>query len=253
MLRNKLKRMLLEGKTAFGSFVTFNSPDIVEIMALSGFDFVVIDTEHGPLSVESTQNLIVAAESRGITPITRVTEGSETTILRSLDVGTHGIQVPQVNSMETARKIVSFAKYYPDGQRGAAFPRAADYGAVSLEEYFKTANVETMVIAHCENKECLNDLEQIAAIPGIDVLFLGPFDMSQSLGIPGQVDHPLLQEIAERVVKTAEKAGKAAGIFAVNGEQAKRRAEQGFRYVTVGMDNIFLANVCRRELLAAKS
>jgi 4-hydroxy-2-oxoheptanedioate aldolase len=134
MFKNRLKRMLKDGKTAIGTFVMCNSPDVVEVIALSGADFIVIDTEHGPLTVESTQHLIRAAELRGITPITRVTDSSETTILRSLDVGAHGIQVPQVNDRETAEKIVKYAKYFPSGSRGVAFPRAADYGITNTSE-----------------------------------------------------------------------------------------------------------------------
>ena len=181
MFKNKLKEFIKEGKAGIGTFVMCNSPDIVEVIALTGFDFIVIDTEHGPLSVESTQNLIRAAELRGITPITRVTECSETTILRSLDVGAHGIQVPQVNDRKTAEDVVRRAKYYPEGYRGIAMPRAANYGTVNPLDYFKIENEETMVVVHCENKIGLDNLEEIVKVPSIDVIFLGPFTILKKL------------------------------------------------------------------------
>ncbi|MCX7780045.1 MAG: aldolase/citrate lyase family protein [Negativicutes bacterium] len=251
MFKNRLKKTLKEGKPAFGIFAMCNSPDLIEIIGLAGFDFVIIDTEHGPLTVESTQHLIRAAELRDLTPIIRVTEGTETIILRSLDVGAHGIQVPQVNDPVAARKLVEYAKYYPEGRRGIAMPRAANYGAMNITEYLKASNEETLVVTHCENKECLDNLEKIAQTPGIDVIFLGPFDMSQSLGIPGQVSHPLIQDAAKRIVEVCRANGKAAGIFVANGEQAKKRAEEGFQYIAIGMDIILFKRICEMEISAA--
>lgn len=252
MFKNRLKERLSQGGTVLGTFVSVNSPDLVEVIGLSGFDFVVLDTEHGPFTVETTTNLIRAAELHGMTPLTRVTERSETTILRALDVGTHGIQVPQINDGEAARQIVQAAKYFPLGNRGIALPRASDYGILNPMEYFKQANEETLIIVHCENKTSLDNLEDIAKIPEIDVIFLGPFDMSQSLGIPGQVNHPLIQEAAERVLTITEQYGKAAGIFAIDGEQARKRAEQGFRYITLGIDVTLFAKACQSEVAAFK-
>jgi 4-hydroxy-2-oxoheptanedioate aldolase len=248
MFKNKLKEKLKNGKPAIGTFIMCNCPELVEIVGLSGYDFVVIDTEHGPLSIESTINLIRAAEIKGITPITRVTESSDSTILRSLDVGAHGIQVPQVNDATTAQRVAKASKYSPLGTRGAAMTRAGEYGTVNPMEYFTTENEETLVVVHCENKEGLNNLESIAKIPEIDVIFLGPFDMSQSLGVPGQIYHPLVEEAAEKVLKITKAAGKAAGIFVTDGEQAKKRIEQGFQYITINMDVTLFAMACKNEI-----
>ncbi len=252
MFKNKLKETLKNGKPAIGTFIMCNCAELVEITGLCGFDFVVLDTEHGPLSVESTINLIRAAELKGMTPITRVTESSDSTILRSLDVGAHGIQVPQVNDFETAQKIAKASKYYPLGTRGAALARSGDYGIVSADEYFKVENEETLVVVHCENKEGLNNLEEIVKIPEIDVIFLGPFDMSQSLGVPGQIYHPLVEEAAEKVIKITKAAGKAAGIFVTDGDQANRRIEQGFQYITINVEATLFANACRNEIKKIK-
>jgi 4-hydroxy-2-oxoheptanedioate aldolase len=234
-------------KTALGSFVTCNAPDLVEILALAGFDFVIIDNEHGPMRQESSQHLIRAAEFRGITPIVRIPDSIEATILHILDVGAHGIQVPQVNDPETAQAIVHRSKYYPQGGRGVSFTRSADYGITDLGKYFDNANNQGMIITHCENTMCLENLDAICQIPGIDVIFLGPYDMSQSMGIPGQVTHPRIQQAAEKVLATTKKYGKAAGIFAGTGAIAKERAAQGFQYITVGLDTTLFAAKCKQE------
>ena len=248
MFRNRLKTMLKEGRTAFGTFNLIKAPEVLEIMGLAGFDFVVIDSEHGPAMPHYGQELIRAAELRGMTPVVRVTENSRTTILRFLDVGAHGIQVPQVNSVEEALNVVRSSKYFPLGNRGVALPRSADYGAVEPLEYFRRANEETLIVSQCESVEGLERLEEIAAVPEIDVIFLGPFDMSQSMGIPGQVTHPRVEEAASRIVNVCRAHGKAAGIFVLDGESARKRAEQGFQYITINMGSSLLYRACRREL-----
>ncbi|MDR3200751.1 MAG: hypothetical protein LBT68_04770 [Spirochaetales bacterium] len=246
MVHNKLKKIFAEGGTALGTFVNWDVPDVVEVIALAGFDFVVIDNEHGPLTHATSQDLIRAAELRGITPIVRIPNTFESTILHTLDVGAHGIQVPQVNDAQTAADIVRRAKYKPLGSRGVAFPRSADFGMTDLSKYFDHENAQVMIVTHCENTACLENLDAICRVPEIDVIFLGPYDMSQSMGITGQVGHPRIQEAARKVVETAKKYGKAAGIFAGSGEAAKERAQQGFQYITVGTDAVFLGERCRQ-------
>ena len=250
MVNNKLKKIFSEGKTAIGSFVLCNAPDLVEILGITGFDFVIIDNEHGPLGHESSQHLIRAAELRGITPIVRVPDTMESTILHTLDVGAHGIQVPQVNSPEAAKSIVQFSKYHPIGKRGVAFPRSADYGLTELDRYFEYENNQTLIVVHCENTSCLENLDAICLIPEIDVVFLGPYDMSQSMGITGQISHPRIQEAAKKVVETTKKYGKIAGIFAANGAVAKERAAQGFQYIAIATDIVLFAAKCKQEIEA---
>jgi 4-hydroxy-2-oxoheptanedioate aldolase len=252
MVHNRLKEIFAAGKAALGTFVNWDVPDVVEIIALAGFDFVVLDNEHGPLTHATSQNLIRAAELRGITPIVRVPNMFESTILHTLDVGAHGIQVPQVNDAQSAAAVVGRAKYQPLGSRGVAFPRSADFGMTDLGKYFDYENSQVMIIAHCENTKCLENLDAICAVAGIDVIFLGPYDMSQSMGITGQVDHPRIQEAAQMVVRSAKKYGKAAGIFASSGEAARDLAEQGFQYITVGTDTVLFGAACRRTAEAFK-
>ena len=236
MVVNSLKKKFAEGKSAIGTFLVCNAPDLVDISALAGFDFAIIDGKHGPMAPKSIQGMIRAAEVRGITPIVRIPNHLESTVLHNLDIGAHGLQIPQVNDAEAARALVGHAKYEPIGHRGVAFPRAADYGMTDLSKYFTYENGETMLIMHCENKLCLENLEAICQIPEVDVIFLGPYDMSQSLCVTGQVTHRLVEEAAAFVVETCRKYGKIAGIFCGSGEIARQRREQGFRYLPIGMD-----------------
>jgi len=250
MVNNRLKKIFAEGKAALGSFVICNAPDLVEILGITGFDFIVIDTEHGPMGPESTQHLIRAAEVKGITPIVRIPNSMESTILHTLDIGAHGIQVPQVNDAETARAIVNRSKYYPVGLRGLALARSSDYGLTDPVRYFEQENRETIIVTHCENTKCLENLDAICQIPEIDVIFLGPYDMSQSMGIATQVTHPRIQEAAQKVVDTTRKYGKIAGIFAGSGAIAKERAAQGFQYITLGTDHSLFGAKCKQEVEA---
>lgn len=245
-MAKELKRRLSKGEVVLGPFITLDCPDIVEIAGLAGFDFCIIDTEHGPGNPHSVQNMLRAAALRGITPIVRVTDAAPTTILRTLDVGAAGIQVPQVNSRETAESVVSSAKYFPKGERGACLTRSSRYGFVaSVAEYFAEANENTVVIVHCENREGLERLDEIAPVDGVDVVFVGPYDLSQSYGIPGQIDHPVMVDAVARALSCIRKAGKPAGIFVGSVEEAKRRIEEGFRYIAYNMDTLLFAELFR--------
>ena len=252
MIQNKLKEQLRCGEAAIGLLAASGSPDMIEIAGLAGFNFVVIDCEHGFIGPESTQNQIRAAELRGITPIVRIPNATESQILHNLDIGAHGIQIPNVNNAQVASDIVTFSKYFPVGRRGIAFPRAADYAMGNLDEYFDHENEQTMIIIHCENKASLENLEEICQIPEIDVVFLGPYDMSQSLGVRGQVTHPKIEEAAQKILDVTKKHNKIAGIYAGGGAAAKVRAKQGFRYILIGIDTVLFGQKCKQEVEAFK-
>ena len=252
MFENVLKKRLQEGKTAFGAFSVIPSPEAVEILGIAGFDFVVLDSEHGPASPERLQELVRAAESRSLTPIVRVADGQPSTVLRALDVGAHGVQVPQVTALDEARAVVAGAKYHPLGRRGLAIPRAGDYGAIPPEEYFRRANEETLVVVQCESVEGLKALDEVLTEPQIDVVFFGPFDMSQSMGIPGQVHDERVEAASREVLRLARKHGKAAGTFLLDGDEARRKAEEGFQYIAISLEATLLFQACRRELIRAR-
>lgn len=250
MFHNKLKEKLYRGEAALGIFHGCGSADLIEVSALAGYDFAVIDCEHGPMSPETAQDMIRAAESRGTVPLVRVPEISQSTMLRYLDIGAYGLEVPDVDTAEDARRMVAYSKYAPEGVRGVAFPRSADYGLCDVAAYTRQENAETLLIAHCENTESLSNLEEICQVPGIDVIILGPFDMSQSLGVTGQVTHPLVEAAAERVLEVCRKYGKIPGIFCGSGAMARRRQEQGFLFLGVGCDTVMYAQKCKAELEA---
>ena len=247
MFHNKLKEKLYRGEAAVGIFHGCASADLVEISALAGYDFVVIDCEHGPMSPESAQELVRAALCAGSVPLVRVPEISQSTMLRYLDIGAYGLEVPDVDTVEEARAMVAYSKYAPEGVRGVAFPRSADYGLCDIAEYTRQANAETLLVAHCENTESLSHLEEICRVPGIDVIMLGPFDMSQSLGVTGQVTHPLVESAAQRVLTVCRQYGKIPGIFCGSGAMARKRREQGFLFLGVGCDTVMYARACRKE------
>ena len=237
MNKNNLKQALQSGKTVFGPFLKLTDPAVVEIMGFAGFDFVIIDAEHGPISLQSDQNMLRAAESAGITPVVRVTDNEETLILRALDIGAQGVEIPQINTKSDALKAVTAVKYSPQGKRGLCrYVRAADYSSMDRYEYFKAANQETMIIAHIEGVEGINNLEEILSVPGIDVIFIGPYDLSQSLGIPGQVNHQLVIQKMEEVIKMCQKNNKAVGTFADDVKTAKKWVSLGVQYLSFSVD-----------------
>jgi 4-hydroxy-2-oxoheptanedioate aldolase len=237
MIKNLLKDSLEEGKTVYGPFCKIQDPAIVEIAALSGFDFVIIDMEHGPFSIESAQNMIRAAEARGITTVIRVTENSETLILRVLDIGARCIQVPQICNKKDAERLVKATKFYPKGERGMCrYVRAAEYTNIGPTDHFGKANDSVITIVHIEGIEGIDNLPEILKVDGIDVIFLGPYDLSQSCGVPGQVHHEKVVSKMKDAVKLAREHGKAVGTFTESVENAKKWKDIGVQYISYAVD-----------------
>jgi len=251
--KNNLKEALKEGKNVFGPFMKFTDPAAVEIMGFAGFDFVIIDAEHGPISMENAQNMIRAAETANITPIIRVGNNDEALILRALDIGAQGIEIPQINSKLQAIKAVRSVKYAPQGERGVCrYVRAANYSSINKFKYFKSANKETMIIAHIEGVEGINNLGEILSVPDIDVIFVGPYDLSQSLGIPGEVNNPLVTEKMKEVILKCRENKVAVGTFADDVETAKSWVSLGVQYMAFSVDVGILYKVCKQIVEKSK-
>ena len=232
MIVNEVKRKLANGQVVIGSFVFVSSATLTEIIGLSGFDFVVIDMEHGPVDIGVTENMIRAAELVGVTPFVRVSHNTSHLILRALDVGAQGVHVPDIGDAESARAMVANVKYSPEGHRGLGGVRAAKYGLQdSLAEYAATANQETMVIAHIEHVKAIEKLDELLIIEGIDVYFVGPTDLSNSLGIPGQTKDPKVVNLVEDAIKRIAAAGKTPGCIAADSEKARHYIDLGARYM----------------------
>jgi len=237
--REKLKKGFV-----LGPFSKTSDPALIEIMGYAGFDFVIIDLEHGPVSVETSQNLIRAAQIGGLLPIVRVKEGNLSVIKEVLDVGAGGVQVPQIRNADEAKTAVQAARFAPQGMRGVCrFVRAANYSAKDQFRYFSEAN-EAILIIQVEGKEALEGLDGILSIEGIDVVFIGPYDLSQSLGFPGRVDHPEVVKRMREINERCLERGMVVGTFVDTPEDAGRWIDAGVRYISYSVDMGIFYNGC---------
>jgi len=229
---NTVKAKLRIGEVVLGSILNIPSPKLAEIAALCEFDFVVIDQEHGPIGIDMVEDMVRAVELHDVVPIVRVPSLEAHLILHALDAGAMGLHIPNVNTPEDARKAVRCSKYAPDGERGLAAVRAARYGLrEKLADYCQQANVETMVIVHIESLEAVHNLEEMLGLEGVDVYFVGPSDLSNSLGRPGVFD-AAHQRVVDEAIARIVKAGKVAGFIAPDAEVTRRYIDQGVRYFT---------------------
>jgi 4-hydroxy-2-oxoheptanedioate aldolase len=237
MLENRVKAKLAAGEAAFGCFVRTPEPSLIEYVAMLGWDFLVFDAEHGTLQPRDVEDLCRAVEPRGTTPIVRATTNDAPTILRFLDTGAHGVHIPWVNSAEAVERAVQAVKYTPRGMRGLAGSRASEWGLHEpIGEYVKRANRETLVVIHIETAEAVDAIEAYVAIDGVDVLFLGPTDLSQSLGHPGDASHPDVLAAMNRVAKVVVPSAKVLGIYAGTAAMTREWLDRGARYFTTGIE-----------------
>ena len=230
MRENLLKKKIQNGESAIGTFVKLTDPAVPELLALAGFDFFVLDTEHVAVDREQLSNIVRAADAAGITPIVRVRENQQVEILQNLDLGYAGVQVPNVDTPEQARNLVSYVKYTPLGVRGR------DYGTCGVQEYIDTANANTMIVSHCETKTCVENLDEVLKVDGIDVIFIGPMDLSQSHGVPGKTTDPEVKAAIDTITAKTLAAGKAVGTTAASAEAAKALIAKGVQYILLSSD-----------------
>lgn len=239
-------RERLENKgRVLGVWNSIPSPSLSNVIASSGVDFVIIDAEHGPISMETAEDMIRAVEAGGSVPVIRVPSNRDYLILRALDIGAHGVQIPHILSAAEADIAVKNARYYPEGKRGfSPFTRAGNYGKDS-EGYTDRANKKTLVVLNIEGKEGIDNMEDIASVPGIDVIFIGPYDLSQSLGIPGKVRDKRVLEAIRSCVKITDKKGIICGSFACDKEYLSMLIGLGVRYLTYMVDAAVIAGTYR--------
>ena len=213
MRENTLKQKLQAGKAAFGVMITFPSAPVVEMLGHLGFDWVLIDNEHGSITVDNSEDLIRAAELSNIAPIVRPVGNRPEIIAPFLDRGAWGVQVPHVNTAEEAQASVDAVKYYPEGHRGIfSGSRPADFGFTgTTQDYVAKANANTLVCLMLEEVEAIDNLGDLVTVDGVDVFFIGSGDLSQSMGYPGQQTHPEVQAQMEKGVKIIKDAGRIAG------------------------------------------
>jgi 2-dehydro-3-deoxyglucarate aldolase/4-hydroxy-2-oxoheptanedioate aldolase len=239
---------LRAGRTLLGTIVTLDSSEVVEILSGAGFDWLFIDTEHAPLDALAAQRLLQAAR---IPCVIRVPDGAEATLKKALDAGAAGVVVPMVNSAAQAEAVVEACKYPPRGRRGVGIARAQGYGP-GFGEYVRRANDATAVIVQCEHIRAVENIESIVAVAGVDAIFVGPYDLSGSMGRLGDVEHLDVLAAIEGVRLACERAGKPLGIFTGAPEAARRFVAQGYSLVAVGADTMLLGGAARQAVAALR-
>ncbi len=241
MLHN-FRQRLARGDRLLGTIVAIESPEVVETLAAAGFDWLFIDGEHSPLSPLGVQRMVLAA---GEVPcVVRVPANDEAWIKQSLDAGAAGIIVPLVNTPAQAASAVQRAKYPPLGVRGVGPSRALGYG-YGIADYVARANAETVVIVQAEHRDAVAAIDDIVAVPGLDAIFVGPFDLSLSLGLPGQLEHPEVVRSIERVCVAAQGAGLPVGFFGVTPAAVQPWINRGATLIACGVDLMMLAAKAR--------
>ncbi|HEX5849566.1 MAG TPA: aldolase/citrate lyase family protein [Rubrobacter sp.] len=251
MKPNPLKRNLEEGGTALGTMVfEFATPGVARIAASAGAEFVVFDQEHSGWGIETIRMLMATARAAELVPLVRVPSTQHHFISRPLDVGASGVMVPMVETAEQASAVVTAAKYPPEGERGAAFGIGHDdyEAAEDVVSSMQQANDETLLIAQIETTDGIENVEEIAAVDGVDVLWIGHNDLTNSIGIPGQFDHPDYLRAVDRFLEACADNGKAPGIMSTSVEEARSQLDQGFRCVAYWGDIWLYASVLREGI-----
>jgi 2-keto-3-deoxy-L-rhamnonate aldolase RhmA len=249
-MQNRVKEKLLNDEVVLGTFFHMGSTVAIESLGIAGLDYIIIDTEHAPFHEESALEYIRAAELKGITPFVRIKDISRSSILRMLDIGAKGLIIPCVETVEEVHKIVEYGKYAPVGNRGFIFSRVAEYGyskdASSIESYMNLCNENTMLIPQCETVGCLNNIEEIVSIDGIDGIFVGPYDLSIGLKIPGQFDNPIFKEALTRILNACNKVNKPAFIFTASIDACKSYIKAGYKGIAYNVDVAVYIDVFRK-------
>lgn len=248
-MENRMKNLLDAGKAPIGIFSVLGGPITAEALCMTGVDYIIFDTEHAPHDVDHAAMQLRTAELHGVTGIVRVIDSSRRSILKMLDIGASGIIIPQVQSLEEVKNIVEYGKYYPVGRRGMSYGRRTGFGEQpfakgDIQDYFEICNRQTLLIPQCETVGCLEEIEEIMALDGVDGIFVGPYDLSITMGIAKQFEHPDFLAALERIKKAARDNGKFTIIYCGDAPLGRRRLEEGFDSVAVGNDvNFFIDSV----------
>ena len=238
---NRVLEKFQRGEKSVGTFTHMKSTVAIEAMGYTGLDYVLIDSEHFAVDGDFIGSAITAADAAGITPFVRIKDCTRPSVLRPLDLGAKGLIVPAVESVEEVRSLIEYAKFAPLGNRGFCPTRDGGWGFDEASQqggtaYMERSNRETMLIPQCETAGALEHIEEIAALDGVDGIFVGPNDLSIALGCPLQMDAPAMREALTRILAACNKNGKPALIFSGNAAAAKENLAAGFDSVTVGLD-----------------
>ena len=255
MRTNPVRRALKAGHTVFGSEICrLRSPEVARLYAHAGFDFVFIDMEHSAFSLETVADMISAARAASIVPIVRIPQAEYPFACRVLDQGAQGIIVPRVNKPEQVSDIVSWMRYPPHGIRGfSATVAQTDFQTVSPETLLEYNNRETLCVIQIERREALDHLDEMLSFPGVDVACMGYMDLSVDLGIPGQIEHPQMVSIIERVIAAANRHGIAAGIIWPQIDALIHWIQKGMRFISYSTESLLLQDAATSAVRRLKS
>lgn len=242
-----LKERLRRKEVTVGSWITLGHPSVAEIMANSGFDWLTVDMEHSAITLHQAQQLIQVIELNGVVPLVRVGENDPNLIKRVMDAGAHGVIVPMVNARVDAENAVRSVKYPPRGFRGVGLARAQKYGA-DFEGYRKWNQKESIVIVQVEHIKAVENLEAILSVEGVDGFLIGPYDLSGSLGVPGQFDHPDVVAALKRIKDVSKKMNALSGFHVIppNPAGVSKKIREGYRFIAYSLDILFLGDACRK-------
>jgi len=238
---NHLKAKLKAGERVFGTWSMLGSPSVMNTIGHAGVDFIIIDMEHGPMNFETVEAQLYATESAGSTPIVRLGETDELTILHALEIGVQSLMVSHVSTPEEAARIVKATRYYPEGERGLSpFTRNHGYSDEGIAEKLRFANEQMFVGVLVEGAEGLNSLEKICEVDNLDMVYLGIYDISMSVGVPGDVNNPKVVKIVRDCVKMINEKGLIAGSVARDKGYLQLLVETGFRFISYRADSAVL-------------
>lgn len=237
MKENILKKQLRKGQRVFGTWSMFPSAGVVNVIGEAGLDFAILDMEHGTMSFETVEDMVRGAEASGCQPVIRVCDRRESTILRALETGSQAVMIPHISTPEEARAVVKACRYSPSGERGLSpYTRVHNYSHENLRKSLDFANENTMIGILVEGKKGIKNLEKIVNIKGIDLIYLGIYDISQSVGVPGELNHKKVIEMQKRCVRVIQDKGIAAGSFARDFEYVKLLYKNGFQFIAYLVD-----------------
>ena len=248
MLAREIKEKLSQGEASIGTWMSMAHPSIAEILSSAGYDFVVVDTEHTAIDISEVLQLLMAIEGRGSVPLVRLAGIDPIQAKAVLDSGAAGVLVPMVNTKADAELCVQMTKYPPVGARGIGLARAQGYGE-DFDDYVAHANNDGLLIVQIEHKEAVENIEEILSVEGIDGTFIGPYDLSMSLGVAGKLDHPDVLSAKKRVLDATRAHGLVAGIHFVHpdtaAEDCSAAVAAGYRFIALGTDILFLGESAR--------
>jgi 4-hydroxy-2-oxoheptanedioate aldolase len=239
MTKSKVLRKLRSGdfvKTA--SITRVTEPWLTEVVGRIGYDLVWLDLEHRPFGIEVVNNLSLACRATGMDLMVRITKSGYHSAMQALEFGAHGLMIPHVRSVEEARQWVEYSRFPPAGKRGLDGAGAdADFGLADTRKHLVHANEETFLAFQIEDREAVERIDEIAAVPGFDLLFIGPGDLSLSYGVPLEFDHPVMEAAIRRIAHAADKNGKWWGTTTANPEKAQHAIDLGARMIVAGSDH----------------